>query len=87
MKVCETVQAGRECEHRNVLVGVFTETRVADVSERLSASPHKSLRKPAQKNGMSYSSHRTAAKTFQLFPYEVHVIQQLLPPECEKVYH
>jgi hypothetical protein len=34
----------------------------------------------------SYSSCK-AAKTLQLFPYKVRVIQQLLPPECEKRHH
>jgi hypothetical protein len=33
---------------------------------------------------MLYSSCRKAVKTLQLFPHKVHVIQQLLAPDCEK---
>jgi hypothetical protein len=33
---------------------------------------------------MLYSSCRKAVQTLQLFPYKLHVIQQLLAPDCEK---
>jgi hypothetical protein len=42
MKVCETVHEDRKHEHSEM---VATETCIADVSESLSASVHKSLQK------------------------------------------
>jgi hypothetical protein len=83
MDICETVKGDRKCEHTETSSPVDT----AEVSERLSASPHKSLRKLAQETGMSYSSCLKAAKTAQLLPFNVHLFQQMLIPACEKRRH
>jgi hypothetical protein len=56
---------------------------IAGVSERLSTSPQKSSWKLAQQTEISYSSCRKEAKSLQLLPYKVHVMHQVLLPDCE----
>jgi hypothetical protein len=51
------------------------------------ASPHKSLQKLAQQSGMSYSSWLKAVKKLKMFPFKMHVIHHLFPPDCEKQSH
>lgn len=65
-------------------LSVVTETRTREISDRLSETLHKSLWKLAQQTGMLYDCCCRVAKTLQLFPNEVHVIQQLLQLDCEK---
>jgi hypothetical protein len=86
LQVCQTIQADRKRE----LTGLSSPIEYCyrypteEVSERLIACPHKSLQKTAQKSEMSCSSYRRAAETLEAFPYKVHAILRLLPPECEK---
>jgi hypothetical protein len=37
--------------------------------------------------GTTQSSCRKSAKTVKLFPHRIHIIQQLLPLDCDKRYH
>jgi hypothetical protein len=62
------VKQSRQTGNANILKcihwsTVVTETHIAEVSERLSASPHKSLQTLEQQTGMSYSSCCKAVKT------------------------
>jgi hypothetical protein len=83
-EVRKKVQTGRKCkDSKRIRWSIF----VAEVTETLNASPRKLLRKLAQQTVMSYSSCLKSAKTLHLFPYKVKVIQQLLPPDCEKRRH
>jgi hypothetical protein len=90
--IWKCVEQFRQTENVNILKRVrrstvVRETRVAEVSLRLNASLHKSLRKLAQETRMLYSSCRRAVKTLQLLTYKVHIIQQLVPLGCEKRHH
>jgi hypothetical protein len=59
----------------------------AEVSERLSASFHITLRKLGQETGISHCSCRKSAKTIQLLPFKGHIFQQMLILRCEKRYY
>jgi hypothetical protein len=81
IEVCYIGQAGNVIIPKHVRrSNVVAEARVAEVSDRLGASPRNSLWKHAQGIGTLYRNYPKAAKTFQLFPYQVCVIQHLLPP-------
>jgi hypothetical protein len=63
---------------------IATESHAVEVRQTEHRSTQKSLGKLSQQAGMLYSSCCYAVKTLQLFPYKVHVIQQLSAPDCEK---
>jgi hypothetical protein len=82
----------RQTENANILkhvrwLSVVTDTRAGQVSDGLSETLHKSMRKLAQQTAILYDCCCKAANTLQLFPYEIHVIQQLLQLDCEKCHH
>lgn len=62
---------------------VVTEGQLAQVSERLTASPHKSLWKTCSTNGNIMQQLSTMGKKSEMFAYKMQVMYQLLPPYCE----
>jgi hypothetical protein len=62
---------------------VVTEEQLAEVSERLTASPRKSLWKTCSTNRNIMQQLSTMGKKLGMFPYKMQVMHQLLPPDCE----
>lgn len=64
---------------------VLSEDKVLDISDKMSMSPNKSIRKLAQETDVSVGTAHTAVrKILELFPYKVTVVQELKPADHGK---
>jgi hypothetical protein len=62
---------------------VVTEDQLAQVSDRLTASPCKSLWKTCSTNGNIMQQLSIMGNKLEMFPYKMQIMYQLLPPDCE----
>jgi hypothetical protein len=69
---------------RNLLLCVRTPVAVANIQQRILASPKKSVRKLSQQSRVKQTSYHCVLQPLQLKPYRVSCVRELLPDDEEK---